>query len=107
MKYVRHEWLPVDLGVENEALRREVEELRREEEYLRSQLRLARREAKSMVRAKTLSDISDMVRKEREGGDRPNNLLPATVAEITDNAWTTEMTKTYKEQADWAGLVKS
>lgn len=107
VKYVRHEWLPVDLGVENEALRREVEELRREEEYLRSQLRLARREAKSMVRAKTLSDISDMVRKEREGGDRPNNLLPATVAEITDNAWTTEMTKTYKEQADWAGLVKS
>ena len=107
VKYVRHGWLPVDLGVENEALRREVEELRREEEYLRTQLRLARREAKSMVRAKTLSDISDMVRKEREGGDRPNNLLPATVAEITDNAWTTEMTKTYKEQADWAGLVKS
>ena len=67
VKFARHEWLPVDLYVENKALRREVDELRQEEEYLRTQLRLARREAKSMVRAKTLSDISDMVRKEREG----------------------------------------
>ena len=107
MKFARYEWLPADLYVENKALRREVDELRQEEEKLRTQLRLARREAKSMVRAKTLSDISDMVRKEREGGDQPNDLSPATVAEITAHTWTTEMAKMYKEQADWAGLVKS
>ena len=107
VKFARYEWLPADLYVENKALRREVDELRQEEENLRTQLRLARREAKSMVRAKTLSDISDMVRKEREGGDQPNDLSPATVAEITAHTWTTEMAKMYKEQADWAGLVKS
>lgn len=105
--FVRHhERLAADLRVENEVLRREVDVLQQQDENLWTQLRSARREAKSMIREKTLSDISDMVRKEREGGDGANNLLPATVGDITNHAWTTEMAKAYKEQADWTGPVE-
>jgi len=105
--FVRHhERLAADLRVENEVLRREVDVLQQQEENLWTQLRSARREAKSMIRENTLSDISDMVRKEREGGDRAKNLLPATVGDITNHAWTTVMAKAYKEQADWTGPVE-